>query len=74
MNNYLIILLALILLFLIILNHVSMNVTTDEQSSDRNYGNCAETTFGCCPDGINSKINFQGTNCPKYNPAPGYKV
>lgn len=69
MNNAIIIILGIILLVLIILNHITFVV---KPSKTEKQGNCAETTFGCCPDGINSKINFYGTNCPAYRPGPGY--
>ena len=66
MNNKIIIILGIVLLIFIILNHITIITTTSEQ------GNCSQTAFGCCPDGVNSKINFYGTNCPKYRPGPGY--
>jgi hypothetical protein len=69
MGNTIIIILGIILLVLIILNHITIVTTTNTSRQ----GNCSQTTFGCCPDGINSKINFYGTNCPGYNPGPGYK-
>jgi hypothetical protein len=31
---------------------------------------CARTRFGCCTNGIDSRINFNGTNCPGYIPEP----
>ena len=36
-------------------------------------GCCSLTQYGCCPDGINSRINQMGSNCPitysqGYNP------
>ena len=36
-------------------------------------GCCSLTQYGCCPDGVNSRIDTLGTNCPKtysqgYNP------
>ena len=68
MNNTIIIVLGIILLVLIILNHITIITTTNVSQQ----GNCAETAFGCCPDGVNSKINYLGTNCPQYNPGPGY--
>lgn len=72
MNNTVIVVLALILLFLIILNHLSINVISspENQSPNQvvNQGNCSQTNYGCCPDGVNSKMNFYGTNCPKYGP------
>jgi hypothetical protein len=67
MNNTIIIVLGIILLVLIILNHITIITTTTNEQA-----NCAQTTFGCCPDGVNSKINFYGTNCPSYRPGPGY--
>ena len=67
MDNYIVIVivLAILLMCLMILNHVTIIKST-------NQGNCSQTTYGCCPDGINSKINFGGKNCPIYNPGPGY--
>jgi hypothetical protein len=70
MNNItIIIILAIILMILIALNNLTI-VTTHLPSQ----GNCAQTLFGCCPDGINSKVNFYGTNCPSYQPGPGYPI
>ena len=67
--NYstIIIILAIILLILLVLNHITIYL-----NPHMNMANCSQTSFGCCPDGVNSKINFYGTNCPKYNPGPGY--
>jgi hypothetical protein len=69
MDNVVIIILLIILILLVILNHISFYIYEDKQVP---YGNCSETLFGCCPDGVNSKINSRGTNCPRYNPGPGY--
>ncbi len=69
MDNTIIVVLGIILLVLIILNNVTIITTTNTSVQ----GNCAQTTFGCCPDGVNSKINFYGTNCPGYMPPPGYR-
>ena len=62
------------------------NPTTSEQSISNQFGYlqppktcsnlpgcCSLTQYGCCPDGINSRINQMGTNCPitysqGYNP------
>lgn len=75
MNTTIIIVLALILLFLIILNHVSITLSSNNtQQSNVKQGKCSQTAYGCCPDGVNSKIDFNGTNCPRYNPGPGYKI
>ncbi len=73
MNNTIIILLGIILLVLIILNNLTIVKTTTQitKSSDTKPS-CSQTSFGCCPDGVNSKINFYGTNCPSYRPGPGY--
>lgn len=53
----------IVLLFLI--SHVKIVNTpppsTESQTSDIPL--CAETQFGCCADGVNSKINPTGTNC-----------
>jgi hypothetical protein len=68
MDNTIIIVLGIILLVLIILNHITIFTTTNNTKQ----GSCSQTTFGCCPDGVNSKINYYGTNCPAYVPGPGY--
>jgi hypothetical protein len=73
MDKSLIIILAVILLILVLLNNLSLLVpNTQVHTVNSPQGNCSQTTFGCCPDGINSKINFHGTNCPNYNPGAGY--
>ena len=72
MNTSLIIILAAILLILVVLNHITIITTTT--TTTEKQASCAQTAFGCCPDGVNSKINFYGTNCPKYNPGPGYSL
>ncbi len=69
MDNTIIIILGMILLVLIILNHLS-KVTTETNKQ----ATCSQTRFGCCPDGVNSKINYNGTNCPGYKPGPGYPI
>ena len=67
MSSFVIIILAIILLALIILNNIKIVSTGNGTTA-----NCSQTTFGCCPNGVDSKINFYGTNCPAYNPGPGY--
>ena len=67
MDKTLIILLAIILFIFILLNNITIVTTPVNEQA-----NCSQTAFGCCPDGINSKINFYGTNCPGYRPIPGY--
>jgi len=68
MDSSIILILAVILIGFIALNYYkSQNNTTTYSSAS-----CAQTTFGCCPNGIDSKINFYGTNCPGYTPGPGY--
>jgi hypothetical protein len=71
--------LLLVLLLLLMLNYFSITVITDEQQYNNSQykmpqGNCGQTTYGCCPDGVNSKMGFNGNNCPKFNPGPGYRV
>ena len=65
MDNIILIILGIILIVLIMLNHITVIQTTETQTT------CAQTAFGCCPDGINSKINYYGTNCPGYRPGYG---
>lgn len=73
-KSTIIIILAVILLILIILNNITIVKTSGKDSDDEHQATCADTQFGCCPDGVNSKINYYGTNCPRYNPGPGYQV
>ena len=68
----LIIILAIILVIVIALNNIQTDSTPSE--SGEAQASCSKTAFGCCPDGVNSKINFYGTNCPSYNPGPGYQL
>jgi hypothetical protein len=59
MDSTIIIILGIILLVLIILNHITI-----VQRPNVTKASCEQTKFGCCSDGVNSKINFYGTNCP----------
>ena len=74
-----IILLFLALIILILLNHTNVVVsnTTTTTTTTETKPNldtetpdgqplCSITHFGCCPDGVNSKNNLFGTNCPGY--------
>lgn len=65
MDSSIIIILAIILLILIALNNIAF---VSNQSIEQ--AGCSQTSFGCCPDGVNSKVNFYGTNCPGYFPSP----
>ena len=68
MDKTILIILGIILLVLIVLNHIKVIQTANTTKQ----ATCAQTAFGCCPDGVNSKINYYGTNCPGYKPGPGY--
>ena len=73
MDTTVIIVLAIILLALIILNNIKVvNISTDTNTSTTKSASCSQTTFGCCPNGVDSKIDYYGTNCPGYRPGPGY--
>ena len=69
MDSTVIIVLAIILLALIILNNI---IIVPQPASPAPIGGCAGTQFGCCPNGVDSKINYYGSNCPGYRPGPGY--
>lgn len=69
MDSTIIFVLASILLILIALNNIIIIPNNSNQQAS-----CSQTAFGCCPDGINSKINNYGTNCPGYAPGPGYPL
>lgn len=87
MNAVVIIIVLLIVLFIFfLLNNVTFIKTNtsgaNDIPSDFGYvqtqsncshvpGCCSLTKFGCCPDGVNSRIDIEGSNCPiSYN--PGY--
>jgi len=67
-NMILILFLVLVILFMI-LTHTNIDFYNYPTTLN---GKCSETKFGCCPDGVNSKIDFNGSNCPPYNPGAGY--
>lgn len=68
MDKTIIIVLGVVLIILIILNHVSVVKTSNGKQAT-----CSQTAYGCCPNGIDSKMNYYGTNCPGYQPIPGYQ-
>jgi hypothetical protein len=70
MNNTIIVLLGITLIVLILLNSITIVRTTNLPQQS----NCSQTKFGCCPDGVNSRIDYYGTNCPGYRPGPGYPL
>jgi hypothetical protein len=67
METYILVILGAILFLLLALNHITIIETTVKPVPQ---GTCSQTTFGCCPDGVNSKVNYYGTNCPGFKPAP----
>ena len=62
-----VIILVVVLIIFVALNNVTVvNIDTSSVQS-----NCTQTQYGCCPDGINSKINQSGSSCPNnQNPTP----
>lgn len=67
MDTSLIIILAIVLLILIILNHITIITTPNVE-----HPSCSLTAYGCCPNGVDSKINYYGTNCPVSQTPTGY--
>jgi hypothetical protein len=85
MDSKIIIVLAIILFILIILQHVS-TISTSSNPTSQQFGyiqspsNCSNvpgccslTQYGCCPDGVNSRENVNGSNCPNTY-SQGYNV
>jgi hypothetical protein len=58
MDKSIITVLAIILLILILLNHISIILTSKSTNTS-----CSQTAFGCCPNNNTPKINEQGSNC-----------
>jgi hypothetical protein len=73
MDSSIITVLAIILLILILLNHITIISTTISPATSSSNALCSQTNFGCCPNGVDSKINYYGTNCPGYQPGAGYQ-
>jgi hypothetical protein len=73
MDSSIITVLAIILLILIVLNNITIISTTISSPTASSNASCSQTSFGCCPNGVDSKINYYGTNCPGYQPGPGYQ-
>jgi hypothetical protein len=73
MDSSIITVLAIILLILILLNHITIISTTISPATSSSNASCSQTNFGCCPNGVDSKINYYGTNCPGYQPGAGYQ-
>ena len=73
MDSSIITVLAIILLILIVLNHITIISPTIISPTKSTNASCSQTNFGCCPNGVDSKINYYGTNCPGYQPGPGYQ-
>ena len=72
MDSSIIIILVSVLIILAILNYFKIsNITTGSTST---AASCSQTTFGCCPNGVDSKINYYGTNCPGYVPPPPHPI
>jgi len=65
MESTWIFIIAGILILFFLLSH-TIYITTSNVPSSPTYSNpiCGTTPYGCCPDGINYKMNFLGTNCP----------
>ena len=70
MDTSIVIILAIVLIIFLILNYLKTNET--QKKWIPTTASCSQTSFGCCPNGVDSKINFYGTNCPGYVPGPGY--
>jgi hypothetical protein len=73
MDSSIITVLAIILLILIVLNNITIISPTISSPTASTNASCSQTNFGCCPNGVDSKINYYGTNCPGYKPGPGYQ-
>jgi hypothetical protein len=71
-TRFVIIILAIILFILIALNNIKISISSMNIVDTVKKANCSQTLFGCCPDGVNSRINFHGTNCPSFRTPPGY--
>jgi hypothetical protein len=70
MDSSIITVLAIILLILIVLNHITIISPTIISPTKSTNASCSQTSFGCCPNGVDSKVNYYGTNCPGYQPPP----
>lgn len=67
-NITIIVLLSIILVILLILNNANIIKTTTTTTTTSDQASCKNTLYGCCPDGVNSKVNSTGSNCPAVVP------
>ncbi len=70
MNWFLTILLILLFLLLFYISYKIYSFYNPSFSfyDDTTFDNCKYRRWGCCPDGITTKLDDQGTNCyPKNN-------
>ena len=58
------------ILLIALLRHVQVMQPTASTSTStstvvvkKQIGGCSGTRFGCCPNGVTSKINYIGSNC-----------
>lgn len=66
-NIIFIILCVIILLFIWIkLIDNSNYIKNTSNTSSSSVASCSQTYYGCCPNGVDSKLNILGTNCPPY--------
>jgi len=66
MDSIIIFILAIVLIGLLIANYIKLVKTENSTTT----ASCSKTKFGCCPNGLDTKINYYGTNCPGYIPPP----
>jgi hypothetical protein len=66
---------GIIILFFLLSHSIYITTSTIPASSNSitNTPVCGNTPYGCCPDGINYKKNFLGSNCPS-SPQNPYTV
>ena len=75
-TTWLFIIAGIIVLFFLLSHTIyitTSNVPTSSTAQSMNRPVCGTTPYGCCPDGINYKMNFMGSNCPS-SPQNPYTV
>ena len=54
----------------IIIQKIDKDNADNNNNSTPVIGECSSTKFGCCPNGITSKLNMMGSNCNIYSQNP----